>query len=181
MTPLPHAAVGMVAWKIASRREDARALFIFMLVSCLPDLDFFLYHLFGKPDILKHQLYSHNIFFALLSAFVFFPLLKTKRERTALALAALSHLLMDVFVIDDVAPIGFRPFWPLSDCFASFGFFPYVRRGTLVEVLSLKNAFAFGLEIVMFVVPAVVYCRREIRDLWKGFSLRKKISGGLDV
>lgn len=173
MTPLPHAAVGLAAWKIASRREDARALLIFMFVSCLPDIDLLFYHLLGRPEVFKHQLYSHNIFFALLSALVFFPLLKTPRERAALALVALSHLVMDVFVVDDVAPVGFRPFWPLSKLLVSFGFFPYVRRGTPAQVLSAENLFAFGLEMALFVVPALIFCRRELEYLWKSRILKK--------
>jgi len=173
MTPLPHAAVGLIAWKLASRREDARALLIFMLVSCLPDLDLAFYFLLGRQEIFKHQLYSHNVFFALLSALIIFPLLKTKRERGALALVALSHLVLDVFVIDDVAPIGFRPFWPLSNLLVSFGFFPYVRRGTLEQVLSAGNFFALGLEMLLFVVPALVFCRRELRHLWRAGVLKK--------
>jgi len=167
MTPLPHAAVGLAAWKFASRHEEGRALLIFMLVSCLPDIDLLLYHLLGRPEVFKHQLYSHNVFFALLSALVFFPLLKTKKERVALALVALSHLVMDVFVVDDVAPVGFRPFWPLSNLFLSFGFFPYVRRGTPAQVLTAENLFAFGLETALFVIPALIFCRRELASLWK--------------
>ncbi|MBN2198786.1 MAG: metal-dependent hydrolase [Candidatus Aminicenantes bacterium] len=173
MTPLAHAAVGMTAWKLSSRRGEAKALFIFMLVSCLPDIDLLFYHLFGRPEVFKHQLYSHNIFFALLSAAVFFPLLKTKREKAALTLVALSHLVMDVFVVDDVAPVGFRPFWPLSNLLLSFGFFPYVRRGTPAQVLTVENLFALGLETALFAVPALIFCRRELGYLWKTRVLKK--------
>lgn len=173
MTPLPHAAVGLAVWKFASRREDARALFIFMLVSCLPDIDLLFYHLLGRPEIFKHQLYSHNVFIALLSALVFFPLLKSRRERAALALVALSHLVMDVFVVDDVAPVGFRPFWPLSSLLLSFGFFPYVRRGTLEQVLTAENLFAFGLEMALFVIPALILCRQELFHFWRRMTAKK--------
>jgi membrane-bound metal-dependent hydrolase YbcI (DUF457 family) len=176
MTPLPHAAVGMAAWKCVSKDDDLRALFIFMFVSCLPDIDFLLYHLLGRPSVFTHQLYSHNILFSLISALVFFPLLKNRRERTALALVALSHLVMDVIVIDDVAPVGFRAFWPFSDVFINFGFFPYVRRGSLAQVLTLKNLFAFGLELLIFVIPALIFCRREIVHLWNTRVLKKNVA-----
>ncbi|OGD27824.1 MAG: hypothetical protein A2Y56_07580 [Candidatus Aminicenantes bacterium RBG_13_63_10] len=168
----------MAAWKIASKREDARALLIFMLVSCLPDIDLLLFYLLGRPEIFKHQLYSHNLLFALLSALAFFPLLKTKREKAALVIVALSHLVMDVFVVDDVAPIGFRPFWPLSNLLVSFGFFPYVRRGTLPQVLSAENLLAFGLEMALFVIPALIFCRRELSHLWRTRVLKKTPTWG---
>jgi membrane-bound metal-dependent hydrolase YbcI (DUF457 family) len=175
MTPLTHAAVGLVAWKYFSRRENLKALAAFLLVSCLPDLDFVLYYLLGRPRIFTHQLYSHNILFAIMSAIVFFPLLKSARERRGLVLIALSHLVMDVFVVDDVPPIGFRPFWPVSRLLVSFGFFPYVRRGSLEQVLTLNNFFAFGLELTIFVLPAFLLCRRELAFLWRSRVLKKKI------
>jgi len=173
MTPLPHVAVGLVAWKYFSRRENVKALVAYLIVACLPDLDFVLYNLFGRPAILRHQLYSHNIFFALISAVAFFPLLKSAKERWGLTAVALFHLFLDVFVIDDVPPIGFRPFWPVSRLLVSFGFFPYVRRGTLAQVLSLSNLAAFGLEVLLFVVPAILICRRELAFIWKSRILRK--------
>ena len=175
MTPLPHAAVGLVGWKYFSRQRDIKTLAAFLLVSCLPDLDFVLYNLLGKPQIFRHQLYSHNIFFVLLCAVAFFPILKTAKERWGLVIIGLSHLVMDVFVIDDVPPIGFRPFWPLSRLLVTVGFFPYVRRGTLIQVLSLSNLAAFGLEVLLFVVPAIFICRRELVFLWRSKVLRKKV------
>jgi len=173
MTPLPHAAVGLVAWKYFSRREDLKALAAFLLVSCLPDLDFVLYNLFGRPRIFSHQLYSHNILFVVITALAFFPLLKSAKERRGLVLIALSHLVMDVFVVDDVPPIGFRPFWPVSRLLVSFGFFPYVRRGTLEQVLGRENFVAFGLELAIFVLPAFLLCRRELVFLWRSRVLKK--------
>jgi hypothetical protein len=40
MTPLAHVVVGMTGWKFSSRREDIRALFIFMFAAGAVDLDF---------------------------------------------------------------------------------------------------------------------------------------------
>jgi membrane-bound metal-dependent hydrolase YbcI (DUF457 family) len=175
MTPLPHAAVGLVAWKFLSRRDDLRALTAFLLVSCLPDLDFVLYNILGRPRLFSHQLYSHNILIALASAFLFFPLLRSSRERWSLVLVGLSHLVIDVFVVDDVPPVGFRPFWPFSRLLVSFGFFPYVRRGNLEQVLTLRNLTAFGLELLVFVIPAILICRRELAFLWKSRILKKNV------
>jgi membrane-bound metal-dependent hydrolase YbcI (DUF457 family) len=175
MTPLSHAAVGLVGWKFLSRRDDLRALAAFLLVSCLPDLDFVLYYILGRPRIFSHQLYSHNILVALASAFLFFPVLKSSRQRWGLVLVGLSHLVMDIFVVDEVPPVGFRPFWPVSGLLVNFGFFPYVRRGTWEQVLTLRNLTALGLELLVFVIPAIFLCRRELAFLWRSRVLKKDV------
>lgn len=168
MTPFSHVAIGLIGWKYSSRRENRRALVFFIFVSCAVDLDFLLYYLLGKPEIFAHQLYTHNVFVSLAVAFVFFPFLNTARERRGLALVAVSHLVMDVFVIDTIAPIGIRPFYPVSNAFFSYGFFPYVVRGGWAEVFSLRNVFALSLEVAVFIVPAVVLCRKELVFLGRG-------------
>ena len=165
MTPLPHAAVALVGWKLADRRHGLRALLIFVFVSCLPDADFVLYPLLGKPAWLLHQRFTHNIAVAILSALIFFPFLKAARVRIGLLLTALSHLVMDVFVVDTLAPIGFQPFLPFSDAPLNWGVFPFVRRGTVAEVLSVPNLIALGLEIALFVLPALWICRKELASL----------------
>ncbi len=162
MTPIAHAAVGLVGWKYFSRRENRRALVIFVFVACAVDLDFLLYYLLGKPEVFVHQLYSHTIFVSLAVALVFFPFLRSAKERRGLVLVSLSHLFMDLFVIDTVAPIGFRPFYPVFNKFFSYGFFPYVVRDSWAEIFSLRNVFAVGLEVAVFVIPAVLLCRKEL-------------------
>jgi len=165
MTPLSHAAVGLVGWKYADRRRDLKALIVFVVVSCLPDTDFVLYPLLGKPAWLLHQRYTHNVAVALVSALFFFPFLKAARAKIGLVLVALSHLVMDLIVIDTLPPIGFRPFLPFSGALLNFGVFPYVKRGTLAEVLSVPNLIAIGLELVLFVLPALALCRRELKSV----------------
>jgi hypothetical protein len=173
MTPLSHAAVGLVGWKYADRRHDLKALIIFAVVSCLPDADFVLYPLLGKPAWLLHQRYTHNIAVALVSAFIFFPFLKAARARIGLVLVAVSHLVMDLVVVDTLPPIGFRPLLPFSGALLNFGVFPYVKRGTLAEVLSVPNLIAIGLELVLFVLPALILCRKELRGV-----LTRAVPGG---
>ncbi|MCJ7589690.1 MAG: metal-dependent hydrolase [Candidatus Aminicenantes bacterium] len=170
MTPFPHAAVGLIGWKYADHSHGLKALLIFVFVSCLPDADFVLYPLLGKPDWLLHQRYTHNVSVALLSALIFFPFLRMARARIGLVLVALSHLVMDVFVVDTLAPIGFRPFLPFSDAPLNFGVFPFVKRGTVAQVLSAPNLIAFGLELGLFVLPALILCRKEIAALRKNKS-----------
>lgn len=167
MTPVAHAAVGLAGWKLFSRERDRRALGIFIFVACAVDLDFVLYYAFGRPPVFVHQLYSHNVIVTALIAFAFFPLLKTARERWGLLLTGLSHLVMDVFVIDTLPPIGFRPFFPISNKFYNFGFFPYVGKESWRSVFSVHNALVVGLEALVFAVPALIYCRKELGLLRK--------------
>lgn len=165
MTPLPHAAVGLIGWKYADRRHRLKALFIFVFISCLPDADFFLFPLFNKHEWFIHQRFTHNVGIALLSALIFFPFLRMARARIGLILVALSHLVMDLSVVDTLAPIGFRPFLPFSDTLLNFGVFPFVKRGTIAQVLSVPNLIAIGLELGLFVLPALILCRKEIAAL----------------
>jgi hypothetical protein len=170
MTPLSHAAVGLVGWKYADSRHSLKALFIFVFISCLPDADFFLFPLFGEHEWLVHQRFTHNVGVAFLSALIFFPFLRMARARIGLIGIALSHLVMDLVVVDTLAPIGFRPFLPFSDALLNFGIFPYVKRGTVAQVLSVPNLIAFGLELGLFVLPALILCRKEIAALRKNKS-----------
>jgi membrane-bound metal-dependent hydrolase YbcI (DUF457 family) len=165
MTPISHAAVGLVGWKYFSRPKNGRALVFFIIVSCALDLDFLFYYLFGRPRIFVHQLYSHTIIVALAVALVFFPFFKTAKERWGLIIVGQSHLVMDLFVIDPVPPIGIRPFYPVSGVFFNYGFFPYVDRGGWAAIFSLRNALALGLEVALFVVPALIICRKELVGL----------------
>jgi hypothetical protein len=170
MTPLSHAAVGLIGWKYADRRHDLKTLLIFVFISCLPDADCFLFPLLGKPDWLFHQRFTHNVGIALLSALIFFPFLRMARARIGLILVTLSHLIMDLSVVDTLAPIGFRPFLPFSDALLNFGIFPFVKRGTVAQVLSVPNLIAIGLELGLFVLPALILSRKEIAALRKNKS-----------
>jgi membrane-bound metal-dependent hydrolase YbcI (DUF457 family) len=167
MTPITHAAVGMVGWKYFSRRQSAGTLAAFIFVAGAVDLDILFYALLGRPDVFFHQLYSHNILVSLAVAAVFFPWLKGVRQRVGLALVGLSHLALDLIVIDTVAPTGIRPFFPFFNRFYYLGFFPYVIRGGWRETFSLTNLITVLLETAVFVVPALILCRRELVRLWR--------------
>jgi len=162
MTPLAHAAVGLVGWKYFARRKDTKALVFFVVAACAVDLDFLLYYLFGRPQVFIHQLYSHNIFISLLAALIFFPFLKTARARWGLVFISMTHLFMDLFVIDNVLPIGFRVFFPVYNKFYSYGFFPFVQRGSARDLFSLHNLVAVACEVAVFVIPALILCRKEL-------------------
>jgi len=90
----------------------------FMLLANLPDVDFLPGFLVGRPN-----LYHHGVFHSLGAAFaiaaiggwVFF--LSKKRFWPTAAMIFLvfySHLLLDFFTRDFVAPYGLPLFWPFS-------------------------------------------------------------------
>ena len=174
MTPIAHAAVGLIGWKYFTGKENLKALLIYIFVACAVDLDFLLFYLFGKPEVFVHQLYSHTIFVSLAAAAIFFPCLKTAKERWGLALVGFSHLFLDLFVIDIVPPVGFRPFYPVYNQFFSYGFFPYVVRDSWAEIFSIRNLIAVGCEVAVFVVPAVLLCRKELIFLGRRLAGRSK-------
>lgn len=174
MTPIAHAAVGLIGWKYFAGRENLKALLIYIFVACAVDLDFLLFYLFGKPEVFVHQLYSHTVFVSLAAAAIFFPWLKTAKERWSLVLVGFSHLFLDLFVIDTVPPIGFRPFYPVYDQFFSYGFFPYVIRDSLAEVFSIRNLVAVGCEVAVFVIPAILLCRKELVGIGRALTGRSR-------
>jgi len=174
MTPIAHAAVGLIAWKYFAGRENLKALLIYIFVACAVDLDFLLFYIFGKPEIFVHQLYSHTVFVSLAAAAIFFPWMKTAKERWGLTLAALSHLILDLFLIDLGPPTGFRLFYPVYNKFFSYGFFPYMIRGSLAEIFSIRNLVAMGCEVLVFVVPAVILCRKELVLIGRKLTGRSK-------
>jgi len=173
MTPIVHATVGLVGWKYFSRREDLRALVFFVVTACAVDADFLFYYLFGRPQVFIHQLYSHNVFVSLAVALVFFPFLKTAGERGGLVLISLSHLFLDLFVIDNVPPIGFRPFFPVYNKFYNYGFFPFVQRGNARALFSVHNLVAVACEVAVFVIPAVLICRKELTFILRRIGRRQ--------
>ena len=172
MTPVAHAAVGLIGWKYFAGRENPRALVFYAIAACAVDLDFLLYFLFGRPEVFIHQLYTHNVFVSLAVAAAFFPWLKSSKARWGLVLVALSHLVMDLFVIDTVPPSGFRPFFPVYNRFFGYGFFPYLVRDGLGAIFSFRNFVALACEVAVFVLPAVLICRKELAA-WRQTILRK--------
>jgi membrane-bound metal-dependent hydrolase YbcI (DUF457 family) len=166
MTPFSHAALGLLGWKISGGRRDPRSLSVFVFVACAVDLDFVLYYALGRPEIFRHQLYSHNLLVTVLLALPFFAFLRTARERWGLLLTGSSHLLLDIFVIDTLPPIGFRPLYPFFNGYVNVGLFPYVGKETWASVFSWHNILVLGLEALVFVVPALLLARKELAGLW---------------
>ena len=162
MSPVAHAAIGFLGWgKFASRR-NMRTLAVFILVANLPDIDFLFFLIVGKVGHNLHQFYTHNLMFTLLVPFFFFPLLKESREKIALVLVSVSHLFLDILMVDPVSPIGFPVFYPFWDRVFNLGIFPNLLRSNTASIFSAHNAAVIGLEIMTVVVPVLLMCRKEI-------------------
>ncbi len=165
MTPFSHAAIGLLGWKYSAARRDVRSLAAFAFIACAVDVDFILYYSLGRPEVFRHQLFSHNIFVIAVLCLPFFVYLKTARERWGLLLTGASHLFMDIFVIDTLAPIGVRPFFPVWNQYFNVSLFPYVAKETWPRLLSWHNIGVLALEVLMFIVPAVLLSRKELGRL----------------
>ncbi|HEY6000169.1 MAG TPA: metal-dependent hydrolase [bacterium] len=145
-TPVAHAAAGAGVALIASRwLPAARALPVVAaaaLAANLPDLDY-LALVGGRAAMERfHQGPAHSLAFI---AAATLPLTLVLRRRLGLAwawallaCAGLTHLLLDLVVLDEKPPVGFPFFWPLSDArfHAPFAVFPGIDR---VHVLSMRN------------------------------------------
>lgn len=126
--PIGHALAGLAVQRaypgyFSSRRWlDA---FIFMFLANLPDADFIPGLLCGRPNQFHHGAF-HSLGAALAVAAVgagFFHLNKRRENARAhgrfrgpaavIFLLFMSHLLLDLFALDRVAPFGLPLFWPL--------------------------------------------------------------------
>lgn len=171
MTPIAHSAVGLLGWRFSDGEKSLRTLFLFILVSNIPDIDF-LFYLFDREGSRIHQLHTHNVFFIGFFTLLMFLFLKTRESRIALTLVAFSHLILDVIIIDPVPPIGFRIFYPVWDRLFNLGFFPNFLRGGIGDIFSGHNLLTVSLEILVVVAPVLFLCRKHsaVRLKKKGYG-----------
>ncbi len=159
MTPVAHTGIALLGWQLSAQEKNIKTLSFFVVLASLPDIDFLFF---------PHQSYTHNIFFVTLTALVLFPLFKRKRTRIGLLLVSLSHLVLDLLVIDRVAPIGIPLLFPLSGKFFNLGFFPNLQRGAMADLFSIHNAWTLVLENLVFLMPVLILCRKEFLPYLKG-------------
>jgi len=173
MSPVAHSAVGLLGWQKFSGKKNLKTLLIFILIANLPDIDFAFYLFMGDKALNLHQYFTHNVFFAAITAIACWPLFKSKGERVGILLVAFSHLLLDYFTIDLVAPKGFRLFYPFSPQLFNFGIFPNLLKDNWAGVFSFYNLLVIGLETALFAVPVFLVYRREFagyleeKERWK--------------
>jgi len=166
MSPIAHCGTALLGWQLASRRKNVFTLGLFLVAANLPDLDFLLRFLPGPGPAPLHQAFTHNLPFVLVTIGLLSLLLPPGPDRWGLVLVGLSHLILDVIVIDLVPPVGIRALYPFSDRLFNFGFFPYVQRGSFKAMATIRNLGVFALEAAVFVLPVVLaFPRRLGREL----------------
>lgn len=166
MSPIAHSGIALLGWQKSTAQENKniKTLLLFLLISNLPDIDFLFFPVIGNKAFTTHQYYTHNVFFVGMAVLLFFPFLKKKRERIGFSLIAFSHLLLDLVTIDAVAPHGFRLFYPVSEQLFHLGFLPNLHKKNLAEVVSLHNLWVLAFEAAIFLVPVLLYYRKEFAE-----------------
>jgi|GEM_PF-545467 len=173
MSPVAHSGVALLAWQVGATRKTWKTLALFVFAGNLPDIDFVLNLVLGHNRLSVHQYVTHNFLFILVSVSLLSLALPKGRDRWVLLLLGLSHLLLDVIVIDPARPIGIRPFFPFSKALVNLGFFPYLERWRLRDMISWRNGGVLLLEAAVFVFPVLIIYGKRIfktvrgRAFWK--------------
>jgi len=151
-TPVAHSLAGACVAALASRRlPAARALPVtaaLIIAANLPDLDY-LALVNGREAMERfHQGVFHSVGFVATAtlplAFVLHRRLGVSRAWLLLAAAGLTHLLLDLLVVDLNPPVGFPFFWPLSPerFHASITLFPGIDRAVIFSRRNLHELLA---------------------------------------
>ncbi len=168
-SPVAHALAGglVAALPRAGLLRSPRALAAVLVAANAPDLDF-LAALAGKA---MHQHFTHSAAFALATALLLAPLLRSVLSAgpafALLALAALSHLGLDLVSFDQYPPVGIPLLWPLSEArwHSPWTVFPGVAKATLAEIPSLRNLRELAVELALLLPPALLALRlRRARE-----------------
>ena len=177
-TPVAHTLAGACVAALASSRLPAsRALPVtaaLIVAANLPDLDYLA--LLGGREAMDrfHQGVFHSIGFVAAATLPLAALLRPRlglsRAWLLLAAAGLTHLLLDLAVVDLKPPVGFPFFWPLSaERFHSpITLFPGIDRA---RVLSAKNLYELLAELA-WALPTLPVLVPWLRRQMPGASAR---------
>jgi len=173
--PIGHALAGLAFARSRPGfffKSSWRDAIFFIFLANLPDADFLPGILLGQPNLFHHGIF-HSLGAALAVSLLggcFFQLRK-KRFWPAAAVIFLvfySHLLLDFFARDFVAPYGLPLFWPFSGRYfiASRPIFINVIRSSraddfFISLFNGHNLAAAGREIMILggVLIAVLWAR----------------------
>jgi len=163
MTPVGHSSLALLGFELIESKKNYLRLFFIVLLANFPDIDLVIN--FFLPDSLKiqHQLYTHNVFFVLFSVILLFPLFKSKRDRIVIFFIGYSHLILDLIVVDYKQPIGIKLFYPISDKFFNYGFFPTFYKANINDIFSIHNLLVLLLETLIFFIPVVFYFGKQLK------------------
>jgi len=120
-SPIGHALGGLLVYTAGTGKKLNRlALIGALLFSVLPDIDFLFGFIVGEPNRYHHG-FTHSIVFVALAGSLGAWLCSFKNFRMfrfywiVFVLSGLSHLLFDIFTIDNNPPFGAPLLWPFSN------------------------------------------------------------------
>jgi inner membrane protein len=161
--PVGHALAGIGLQQLRPRFFFASAwldALCFMFLANLPDADFIPGLLLGRPNLYHHGIF-HSLGAAVAVAALGAELVRLRQGRFWRAAAMIfllffSHLLLDYFAIDLVAPYGLPLLWPFSGRYyiAAWPFFLNITRSPhaadfLASMFNRHNLAAALREIVI--------------------------------
>ena len=185
-SPVGHTLSGWIAYLVLTgRRKRSLWLFLsFVLLSNLPDFDFFPGWMLGQPNLF-HRGASHSLLLAMVigvSAGVIFKIAGGKFVPVAVAtfLVYTVHISLDLFSADYGTPQGFQILWPFSDRYyiAPSVIFTNITRSPMVEefVPSLFNSHnlrAVINEVIIFLPPLLLLLGLKGRGITTDRSLNR--------
>lgn len=150
-TPVAHSIAGACAAALFARRLPAAlalpSVAAALFAANLPDTDF-LAALGGREALERfHQGPFHSIAFVAIATAPLALLLRRRlgfaRAWLLLAVAGLTHLLLDLMVVDRRPPVGLPLLWPLSGerFHAPVEIFPGLDRATPFSVQNMRELF----------------------------------------
>ena len=167
-SPVGHSFAGYIIYVYSSRTlgvTDIKALFLFILVSNAPDLDFIPGLLLGKPNLFHHGI-SHSIAIGIILAIFLSSLPKmyeivNERQRFLIySTLYCSHLFLDYISVDSRLPFGIPVFWPFSSEYfiISYPLLPPIIHGEMTNagirqffssIFSIQNLYAIFMELAV--------------------------------
>lgn len=162
MTSVAHTALGLLGWQTFDKEKNNKTLLLFVLIASLPDIDFAFFLFMGRKAFELHQYYTHNLFFVLGTAILFWPFLKNQVSRWGFLVVAGSHLLLDFFTIDTSIPIGIPLFYPFSQQRFNYSILPNIHKASPAAIFSWHNLSVIGFELIFFWGPLLLIYRKPL-------------------
>jgi inner membrane protein len=170
--PVAHAAAGYFLHRVGGGADRpgaglGRAVAL-MIVANLPDADFLVGFVLGRPGLL-HRGASHTVLAAVLFGVAAGAFVRWRwRERfgpAALLFGAayLSHVLIDVLTFDNRPPDGVQLLWPLSSEY-------FASPVTLFMSVDVDGKTRAGFVASVFAWPTVVAMARELAIVVAAFG-----------
>lgn len=189
--PIAHAAAGYLVHRAGRRSPTGgrpslagwRRAVLFMFIGNLPDMDFLVGFVIGRPGLL-HRGVSHTVLAAVVFGVAAALVARWRwHERfgpaaIAFGVAYLSHLILDFFTIDTRPPAGAQFLWPLSSeyllspvtVFHEIHIDGRTRAAFLSTVLAWPTMVVLAREVMIAVVilgawySVEAWCRRAVPE-----------------